>query len=430
MQCFYHEWVCFGSLRNHFDKRYIVYMLMISIAQRLLIKWQQLISRSASDLLLLALLSCLIISGVVLSVNSNYGGDNDTYAMLSTFSNLTNGYGYSPSRFTGYPVAEIGIGFIAFYFGSWLNNLVSFMFFVISLILIYKSFVKGNFDSRFIIFLILCVSNPVLFFDNIAPMDYAWALVFFSLGLFFLNKQDFVFSILFFGISIGTRPNYLIFCLVAILFFKHERPVSKHLKFSMALVTTFIGGLFYLPIWFNSGFGLDWLTAVRPINQGYLYLVARFIGKTWMAFGLLALPFSMYLLLKSMNKLHELRNLKLVTLLILSNLLIYLSIPVERSYLQLSLILFTLLLTLSPLRHLVFLALLNVVSWFVLINPLSFTFRSDKLCDPIEVVAARFEPSIGKGELYIFLEGQNKSICYQDFVKDKKNELNSGSKLN
>jgi hypothetical protein len=197
----------------------------------------------------------------------------------------------------------------------------------------------------------------------------------------------------------------------------------------MAIITTFIGALFYVPIWFNSGFGLDWVTAVRPINQGYLYLVARFFGKTWMAFGLLALPLSIYLLLKSINKLHNLRNLKLLTILIFSNLLIYLYIPADRSYLQLSLILFFLLLTHSSLRHLVVVALLNVVSWFILVNPLSYTFQSDELCDPIEVVAAKFEPSLGKGELYIFLEGQKKSICYQDLIKDRKNELNFGLKL-
>jgi len=402
---------------------------MNAIMQRLQTKYQQLILRSSVDLVLWGFLACLIISGVVLAVTSNYGGDNDTYEMLRTFSVLINGSGYIPSRFTGYPVAEIGIGFIAFYFGSWLNNLLSFIFFITSLVLIYKSFDKSNFDSRFIIFLILCVSNPVLFFDNIAPMDYAWALLFYSIGIFFFKKQDFLFSILFFGISIGARPNYLIFCLVTIAFFKHEIPISKYLKFSMAIVTFFIGALFYVPIWFNSGLGFDWVTAVRPINQGYLYLVARFIGKTWMAFGLLALPLCIYSVVKYFNKLHNLRNLKLLTLLIFSNLLIYLYIPADRSYLQLSLILFFLLLTYFPLRNLVVVALLNVMSWFILINPLTFTFQSDKLCDPTEVVGAKFYPSLGNGELLIFLDGQNKSICYQDLVKDREKELNSGSKL-
>lgn len=165
---------------------------MNTITQRLQTKYQQMILKSSVDLMLLTFLSCLIIFGVVLPVKSNYGGDNDTYSMIRTFSNLINGFGYSPSRFTGYPVAEIGIGFIAFYFGSWLNNLVSFIFFLASLVLIYKSFVKSNFDSRFMIFLLLCVSNPVLFFDNIAPMDYAWALLFFSLGIFFLENRIFI----------------------------------------------------------------------------------------------------------------------------------------------------------------------------------------------------------------------------------------------
>ncbi|MEY4900708.1 MAG: hypothetical protein RI895_1130 [Actinomycetota bacterium] len=104
-------------------------MSINAITQRLQTKYQQITLKSSVDLVFLAFLSCLIISGLVLAVKSNYGGDNDTYYMIRTFSNLIEGFGYSPSRFTGYPVAEIGIGFIAFYFGSWLNNLLSFMFF-------------------------------------------------------------------------------------------------------------------------------------------------------------------------------------------------------------------------------------------------------------------------------------------------------------
>ena len=378
---------------------------------------------------LLVFLILLFFFGSFLSITSNYGGDNDTYLMLRTFDSLIKGNGYIPSRFTGYPVAEIGIGFIAYYFGSWLNNLLSFALFLVSLILIYKTLTENKNNISFVIFLLLCVSNPVLFFDNIAPMDYSLALIFFSLGLFFLKKRDFVFSVLFFGISTGARPNFLLFSIIAILFIKLENPIPKYQKFSLTITTIFIGALFYVPVWFNNGLGLDWLTAVRPMTQGYAGLTARFIYKTWMAIGLLVLPFSIYILIRSFQKIKYLKNLKLIILLILGNLVIYLNIPADRSYLQLSMILFFFLLSISPLRNLIAIVVINVLSWFILINPFTFSFRSDNPCDYLEAISAEFKPNFSEGELFIFFEGQNESICYQDYIENRVEEINSGKKL-
>ena len=94
------------------------------------------------------------------------------------------------SRFTGYPVAEIGIGFLSYFFGSAVVNLITFFNFLLGLIFFYFSFEKKNSD-RFLYFIIICLTNSVLFFDNLEPMDYSWALLFFSLGLFSYSKKIF-----------------------------------------------------------------------------------------------------------------------------------------------------------------------------------------------------------------------------------------------
>lgn len=381
------------------------------------------------QLLTVPLLVVLVSTGMALAVTSNYGSDNDTYGMLYTFHNLIEGNGYTPSRFTGYPVAEIGIGYIAFYFGSWLNNLVSFIFFVVSLILIYRVFESKANRNKLMFFLLLALSNPVLFYDNLAPMDYAWSLLFFSLGLTFLKKKELLLSAVFFGLSIGTRPNFLIFCIAAVVFLKPENPLSRNNKIALIFTLTFIGALFYVPIWFNSGLGFDWLNAGRPLGQGYLGLIARFVYKSWMAVGLAVLPLASYLVFRYWEKIKKVENLKAILVLIFLNLSIYLYIPADRSYLQLGLILLFVLLTVTMSRILIAISILNLLSWFFLVNPFSFTFKSDNPCESIEAIAAEFKPTITKGELFLFIDGQKESSCYQDRIAGKAEELNSGHKL-
>ena len=68
------------------------------------------------------------------------------------------------------------------------------------------------------------------------------------------------------------------------------------------MCTFIISGLFYLPIWFDNSFGLSWITAARPTEQGIIGLFARFTYKTWIAFGILQsfiLIFGFYRILKS-----------------------------------------------------------------------------------------------------------------------------------
>ena len=80
------------------------------------------------------------------------------------------------SRFTGYPVAEIGIGFLSYFFGSFIVNMITFLFYS-RFNFFYLSFQKKY--NEILYFLIACLTNSVLFFDNLEPMDYSWALLFF-----------------------------------------------------------------------------------------------------------------------------------------------------------------------------------------------------------------------------------------------------------
>ena len=129
---------------------------------------------------ILLIIFLLLVFATYLSFTSGYGSDEDTLPMIYVFESKLNTGNFVSSRFTGNPVAEIGIGFLAYFFGSGITNFVTFSLFFVSLIIFYNCFyVKKN----FLIFLLLSLSSPILFFDNLEPVDYSWAFFFFSIGV-------------------------------------------------------------------------------------------------------------------------------------------------------------------------------------------------------------------------------------------------------
>ena len=82
----------------------------------------------------------IILYGFYLSFIGGYGSDEDTLPMIYVFeARLTDGR-FVSSRFTSYPVTEIGIGFLAYFFGSYAASSMTFIFHLIGLILIFLSF--------------------------------------------------------------------------------------------------------------------------------------------------------------------------------------------------------------------------------------------------------------------------------------------------
>ena len=123
-----------------------------------------------------------------------------------------------------------------------------------------------------------------LYFDNIEPVDYSWAFFFYAVGLFLFKNKLFEFCIIFFGLAIGTRINFFLFIFFSILFF-YDEEISLKKRLYIILSTLFVGCLFYLPIWYHSKFQFHWLTAGRPIEQGTIGLIYRFLYKSFYAFG-------------------------------------------------------------------------------------------------------------------------------------------------
>ena len=76
------------------------------------------------------ILFLLILIAFYLCSIGGYGSDEDTLPMIGVFIVILHGGELMSSRFTGYPVAEIGIGFLSYYFGSFVVNLVTFLNFL------------------------------------------------------------------------------------------------------------------------------------------------------------------------------------------------------------------------------------------------------------------------------------------------------------
>ena len=350
------------------------------------------IKSNYTNFLYLSIISLLLFFGLYLCFVGGYGSDEDTLPMIHVFeARLLNGI-FVSSRFTSYPVSEIGIGFLSYYLGSWAANSATFIFYFFSLLFIFFSFEKEIEKKKLFLFLVLSLSSPILFFDNLEPIDYSWAFLFYSIGLFFFSRKYFELSVLFFAFSVGARLNFILFVILAIFFFKNTKFISYERKLIIAVCSFVTGGLFYLPIWFHNGFGLEWIDAARPIEQGIFGLLARFTYKTWMAFGFIQLLLIIYLFIQIKKNLIKKNENNIFLILVLSNLLLFLYIPAELSYLQPAIIFLYLIIVKEFEKKLIVgIIVLNFLNWIVSFDLLKINYVDNSICGPKHALSAKIE---------------------------------------
>tara|TARA_X000000950_G_scaffold287418_1_gene399601 strand:- start:169 stop:1332 length:1164 start_codon:yes stop_codon:yes gene_type:complete len=372
-------------------------------------------------LLILILLSLALY----LSFIGGYGSDEDTLPMIYVFERKLTSGDFVTSRFTGNPVAEIGIGFLAYFLGSTATNIVTFLLFLLGIIFFYLSFQK---KKNLQIFLLLCLSSPILFFDNLEPVDYSWAFFFYSLGLYFFKKKLFELSVVLFAFSIGVRINFFLFIIFSVLFYENENmPLSR--KLIMIICIFLSGSLFYLPVWYDSKFQLYWLTAGRPIDQGILGIIARFFYKSFYAFGGLGLIFIIYNFIKNQKILKNENNLFFGTV-ILSNLILFLWIPAELSYLQPAIILLYYYLYSNFSTKLISIIIfINFISW--IINPqfIDIKYKNNDKCAPKQAVDAEIKLSFKKGYLFEYFNSREMINCWAQGNSERSKRIRSGASL-
>mgnify|MGYP006098767167 CR=1 len=353
----------------------------------------------------------IILYGFYLCFIGGYGSDEDTLPMIYVFEAKLGDGRFVTSRFTGYPIPEIGLGFLAYFFGSFAANSVTFLFHLAGLFLIFFSFYEKIDNESLKIFLILCLSSPVLFFENLEPMDYSWAFLFLSIGTFFYSRKVFELAILAFAFAVGCRLNFLIFVITFILFFDLKENINIKKKLIICFSVFIVGGLFYLPVWFHNSFDLSWITAARPTEQGFFGLFARFSFKTWSAIGYL----QFFIILYGFKYLNIASNkhTKSLFVLIISNLLLFLYIPAELSYLQPAII-FLYLIVVKKFKKsiLVTLIVFNFISWGINLQFLNIAHKDSSLCGPKHAISASIDLKFIPGAISKFFDSRKMIQCW------------------
>lgn len=354
---------------------------------------------SLNGLALLTVCFCLFSFGLHLSLTGGYGSDNDAYGLLSSFLSIYLDGDYAPSRFTGYPLAELIVGFLALKGGYKLSSSISYIAYISSLPLIYYGFRYHFSASRkahtFLWFFIFCCLNGTLFFDNVQTMDYSWALFFLGLGIFldsFGGENIFSsLSLLCLSCSIGCRPNFAIFALLVVFFgsnfsqkLNKRRLVTSCLS---SLIVLFVASLFYWPIWFDHSFGLEWITVAKEPFV-FTKVISRFLYKALYSVGFLVCFFILFWVTLKLSKMKVdqlqisrlkkiFRENRLPLVLSFSNLMLFLWAPIDYSYLQVFLVVtFYFSAMYGECVFKILISLLLFFEWFVVFTPIDYKSSS------------------------------------------------------
>lgn len=374
-----------------------------------------------------------------LAVHSNYGGHHDIYLMLGSFLSVLQQGVYVPSRFTGYPVAEIGIGASAWLGGSGLSNAVNETIFLLSALLFPFCFQTRVALTRYLAFVAITLTSTVMAFDNLMSIDYPWALFFWVLGSLCLRRsRDRIAAVIPMALCIGSRPVFALFVWASILLIDNDVDSAAQTLLSrfrsrwLTLVAiTFSGCLFYLPAWLHAAFGLGWISAVGPDNQGVVGLIGRFGIKLILAFGvvqsLILLIVILWMLIaqrcgwRQMFVLREADG-RFLAVVILINLIIFARMPVQLSYLQP--LLFCSYFGITQLRKPVFLlvatllASLNLMTWLVQPRLLSIRYQSDRPCSRTVAEGVSLSLGFNQGRYGEFRQKSRNALCFRGWFSE------------
>ena len=388
----------------------------------------------------------LLIFGVFIAYlrGSNFS-DGDSYSVINAFLSLLNEEMYSPSRGAyGHPIPEFLIGFIAYNFGTRFSNIFCFILFFLSIIFLYKTFLKNK--ENVSLFIILVLSNSYLFLENTNSIDYPVALFFLSLGFYFLKSQKYFLAYIFFGITIASRANFLTFIYpILIIFFFNELKNRnfKNLVISL-LVVTIVGLIFYYPLFDLHNYSLDFLDLPflkenddrvgwygGPSLQ-FSSLFPRFIYKIYLIVGIFSIFYLLTLFIELIKKIKftEIDNMILLFILFI-NIFIFYFMPTKVLIIN-PFIIFSYIVIFKYLnaKKIYFLIFFNFAQWFIFYDIVEIKYKEKDKCFAKEAVAYNFEISIRKGLLIEHLTEKESMIkCYSQFMGDYSDNFEKGKPL-
>ncbi len=358
----------------------------------------------------------LFFLGIIVAFYKGYGDDIDSHALIISFINIIENGQYSASRYHGYPFAELFYGFFGYYFGSFPSSFLSYIFFLLSIIILYLCFCKNESELNYLfLFILICLTNPILFLDNTNPSDAPLSLFLFSIGTYLFYKKYNIYAAIFFGLTIATRANYALF-IYGLFFYEFLTNKKNQLSITKIFIfTSFIGGLFYLPILIQNKFSLNFISNSGGPSIELKSLMPRLFYKSLITYGIFTFPALVYfyILYKKKFNLIILKN-KAISILIFLNLLIFIFIPTKTSIISLAVICSYLIFfkAITKKSILVLLISLNFISYFISFQIFDIKYKYNHPCDPIEAISADLNIKFNKG--YFFLRNnslKNKIIC-------------------
>ncbi len=375
----------------------------------------------------------LFFLGCLISYNraSNFS-DGDAYSVILAFLNMIDNWVYTPSRGAyGHPIPELLVGFFAFTIGTPFSNIFCFILFFLSLIILFKTFC--NQQQSLTLFLLLILSNFYLLFENTNSIDYPIAIFFFSLGLYFLKFKKFVFSFIFFGMTIASRANFLTFVYPILLIYFYDDLINKRLKNFLYpfIVVTVVGLFFYIPLFYLHNFTLNFLDLpfLTENTKGVGWyggpklnlesLGPRFLYKIYLIVGI----YSSILFIFYSKKIYKNINFKLynnqiLLLVIFVNLFVFFFMPTKILIIN-PFIIFLYIISFNNLnnKHIIFLIFFNLLQWFVTYEVATISYKHKDICKAVEATNYSFKLSLNHGKLYQhYFINQDMTKCYSKYM--------------
>ena len=373
-------------------------------------------------------------SYVAISRGSNFS-DGDSYTLILSFLNFLDFNTYDPSRGAyGHLIPEMLLGFTAYFLGTPVSNFISFLFFFCSIYLLFITFFEKNF-SKFSLFLLLISSNFYLFTENTSTSDYPIALFFFSLGLFFLKKEKFIYASIIFAITICCRANFCLFVYpVIILYFFHKNIIFKKINVLILTLTltTVIGLIFFIPVFYVNNFTLEFLNIPYITNSNtpgwyggpalnFYDLFPRFIFKIYKLIGSLSSLIIILIFFLNIKILVSLKSIeqKFIWSIMIVNLLFFYLGPTKILLINPFLIFLYILIFTHFKRKIIYsIIILNFVTWFISYDVIEIKYKNKKICEAREAISANFNFSLRQGDFIRFIKNPSLVDCYSGIYRE------------
>ena len=376
----------------------------------------------------------LVLLGIQTSLYKGYGDDLDSHSLILSFISAYENGVYSSSRFYGSPFGELFYGYIGYNFGSFLGSFLSYCFFLFSIILIFSSYSKNKINQKeLFLFVLICLSNPVLYFDNTNPSDYPLSLFLFSAALFLFKKDYKIYSIIFFALAIATRANFALLIIVFLIYEIFKNRKNYKLSLLVLFYSLVISSLFYFPLFIQNKYSLSFISNGGGPDLTFEALTPRFLYKSYLSIGIFSSIFILYLFFLNLKKVKKLiLNEKDLAILVLLNLLVFYFIPTKTSIISLAIIfLYVFLFKLVNNRNYIYLIIFfNFLFYIFSYQLFDFKYKYSGKCDPVEAIGAEFQLRVSHGYYFKRTEiMKNQIFCASKQFGEKSQRYISGGRI-